>query len=49
LVTYLARARASCPSCVTTYPPGSSSRVFVIRLPSRSLGEGWCFYNVVTM
>jgi hypothetical protein len=31
------------PSCVTTYPRGSSSRVFVIRLPSRSLGEGWCF------
>jgi len=26
-----------------TYPRGSSSRVFVIRLPSRSLGEGWCF------
>jgi len=49
LVTHLARARASYPGCVTTYPRGSSSRVFVIRLPSRSLGEGWCFYNVVTM
>jgi len=48
LVTHLARARASYPGCVT-YPRGSSSRVFVIRLPSRSLGEGWCFYNVVTM
>jgi hypothetical protein len=29
--------------CVTTYPRGSSLRVFVIRLPSRSLGEGWSF------
>ena len=37
------RARASYPSCVTAYPRGCSSRVFVIRLPSRSLGEGWCF------
>jgi len=34
LVTHLARARASYPSCVTTYPRGSSSRVFVIRASS---------------